>query len=383
LREGAADVGIAAGGGCSADVPHAWFATELHVEMLPDWMPIANDGWTRLLAAEQAFFVPQLPAPHEMCVAQEPFQVRPGFDHVCSHDEFNGAQEVSPIHRTIMIAGPDRLRPTAAACAMVLVAFAGNALADEDASAWDGDARSAVRLIAGSSAAPAPMRAGIEIRLQPGWHTYWRYPGDAGVPPRFDFSGSHNVGGVTVLWPAPQRIPEQGLHAIGYTKDVILPLLVEPQDSKLPMTLHLQVDYAVCEKLCVPAQGTAQLALTRGPSSRDGALARAQLRVPKRLALGEGLLAIRSVQRERSAPRSRVIIDVAAPADAGVELFVEGPSSDWALPLPTAGGAGGAGLQRFAFDLDGAPPGAHYEGARITVTAVAGDDAIEVAAALD
>jgi DsbC/DsbD-like thiol-disulfide interchange protein len=273
---------------------------------------------------------------------------------------------------------------------MVLVAFASNALADEDASAWDGDARSAVRLIAGSSAAPAPMRAGIEIRLQPGWHTYWRYPGDAGVPPRFDFSGSHNVRGVTVLWPAPQRIVEQGLHAIGYTQDMILPLLVEPQDSKLPMTLHLQVDYAVCEKLCVPAQGTAQLALKRGPSARDGALAHAQLRVPKMRALGEGLgeggLAIRSVQRERSAPRSRVIIDVAAPADAGVELFIEGPSSDWALPLPTAvgaGGAAGAGLRRFAFDLDGAPPGAHYEGARITVTAVTGDDAIEVATALD
>ena len=33
------------------------------------------------------------------------------------------------------------------------------------------------------------MRAGIEIRLKPGWHTYWRYPGDAGVPPRFDFAG--------------------------------------------------------------------------------------------------------------------------------------------------------------------------------------------------
>jgi DsbC/DsbD-like thiol-disulfide interchange protein len=286
-----------------------------------------------------------------------------------------------------MIAGSHRLRRTVAACAMLLVAFAGNALADEDASAWDGDARSAVRLIAGSSGASAPMRAGIEVRLRPGWHTYWRYPGDAGVPPRFDFSGSHNVRGVTVLWPAPQRIVEQGLHAIGYTKDVILPLLVEPQDSKLPMTLHLQVDYAVCEKLCVPAQGTAQLALSHGPSSRDDALARAQLRVPKRRALGQGLgegsLAIRSVQRERNAPRSRVIIDVAAPADAGIDLFVEGPSSDWALPLPAAVGAAGAGLQRFAFDLDGAPPGAQYDGALITITAVAGEDAIEVAAALD
>jgi DsbC/DsbD-like thiol-disulfide interchange protein len=285
-----------------------------------------------------------------------------------------------------MITGFDRLRRSAAACAIALAACASNAQADEDASPWDGDARSAVRLIAGSlrGGASAPMRAGIEIRLKPGWHTYWRYPGDAGVPPRFDFAGSRNVAAVTVLWPAPRRIPEQGLSVIGYTKDVILPLVVVPQDGAKPMTLHLNVEYAVCEKLCVPAQATAQLALAGGHSSRDAALAEAQSRVPKKRALGEGsVLAIRSVRREESSPRSRVIIDVAAPPGASVELFAEGPSSDWALPLPIAAGAAAAGLQRFAFDLDGAPPGAKYDGAVITVTAVAADDAIEVVAPLN
>ena len=56
-----------------------------------------------------------------------------------------------------------------------------------DASAWDGDQRAAVRLIAGAQRG-AVHRAGIEIRLAPGWKTYWRYPGDSGIPPRFDFS---------------------------------------------------------------------------------------------------------------------------------------------------------------------------------------------------
>ena len=60
-----------------------------------------------------------------------------------------------------------------------------------------------------AAAAPLPfVRAGIEIRLKTGWHTYWRYPGDAGVPPQFDFAGSQNVKSVDVLWPAPQRLPE-------------------------------------------------------------------------------------------------------------------------------------------------------------------------------
>src|SRR5262245_57507317 len=109
-----------------------------------------------------------------------------------------------------MMTVPDRVqrrRWAAGPCAVVFCAvsvfFVSDAAAG-DASRWDGDARSAIRLIAGSARPgdAAPLRAGIEIRLQPGWHTYWRYPGDAGVPPRFDFSGSQNVKTVDVRWPA-------------------------------------------------------------------------------------------------------------------------------------------------------------------------------------
>src|SRR5262249_56112198 len=94
-----------------------------------------------------------------------------------------------------------------------------SARAADDASPWDGDARSAVRVIAGSSATPerAPIRAGIEIRLKNGWHTYWRYPGDAGVPPRFDFAGSQNVKSIEALCPPPQRIPAPALLTPRYT----------------------------------------------------------------------------------------------------------------------------------------------------------------------
>jgi DsbC/DsbD-like thiol-disulfide interchange protein len=285
-----------------------------------------------------------------------------------------------------MMTGFDQLRRSAAAAVIALAAGVVNAAAGDDASAWDGDARSAVRLIAGSSreGASAPVRAGIEIRLKPGWHTYWRYPGDAGVPPRFDFAGSRNVKAVTVLWPAPQRIVEQGLNAIGYAKDVILPLLVVPQNRAEPITLRLKVEYAVCEKLCVPAQGAAQLSLADARSSHDAVLLDAQSRVPKKRALGEGgVLVIRSVRREESPPRSRVVIDVLAPTGATVDLFAEGPGSDWALPFPGAAGPAPTGLQRFAFDLEGAPPGAGYAGAFITITAVAADEAIEVNVPLD
>jgi DsbC/DsbD-like thiol-disulfide interchange protein len=287
-----------------------------------------------------------------------------------------------------MITGFDGLRRTVALgaigiCAASLI-VASNAAA-ADASRWDGDARSAVRLIAGSSPPDGgPIRAGVEIRLKSGWHTYWRYPGDAGVPPRFDFSQSQNLKSIEVRWPAPQRIPEQGLVAIGYTGDVILPLAIVPQIRGEPVKLHLKLDYAVCEKLCVPAEGTAELVLTGGASSHETALAAAEARVPKRTALGEGsALIVRSVRREDTGRRPRIIVDVAVSPAGEIALFAEGPTADWALPVPAAVDGAPKGLQRFAFELDGAPPGASYDGARIALTAVAGDAAIEVVTRLD
>ena len=76
------------------------------------------------------------------------------------------------------------------------------------------------------------------------------------------------------------------------------------------------------------------------------------------------------------------MVDVAAPAATPVDLFAEGPTPDWALPLPEPMRRR-AGTRRFTFDLDGLPPGAHVDGATLTFTAVSADDAIEVPVHLD
>ncbi len=106
----------------------------------------------------------------------------------------------------------------------------------QDASDWMTQLHTAARLIAGDTAktAAAPViRAGIEIKLDPGWHTYWRDPGDTGVPPTFDFSGSANLKSATVEWPAPESFSDgAGGTSIGYVDHVILPLRVTPQDPE-------------------------------------------------------------------------------------------------------------------------------------------------------
>jgi DsbC/DsbD-like thiol-disulfide interchange protein len=285
-----------------------------------------------------------------------------------------------------MSARIDRLRFAAAVhstgAVLALVLGTAQASAYDDASKWDGDARSSVRMIAGAAGGPY-LRGGVEIKLMPGWHTYWRYPGDAGVPPQFSFAGSRNVKKVDVLWPAPERKVDNGGTSIGYSRGVIFPLHIVPQDASKPVSLHLRLQYAICEKLCVPAEARSELTFASGRTSQDAALTAAEGRVPKSLKLGEGGdLAIRSVRRERDAgDKDRVVVDVAGPA--GVDLFAEGPNQQWALPVPKAVAGAPAGLHRFVFDLDGAPTGASYHGAHLTLTAVAGGRAIEVATRLD
>jgi DsbC/DsbD-like thiol-disulfide interchange protein len=272
--------------------------------------------------------------------------------------------------------------------AFLLLRLAGIAQA-QDASAWQRDGHAAARLIAGATVKTPRdsfVRAGVEIRLEPGWKTYWRYPGDSGVPPTFSFDGSENVKSVTVQWPAPERLADgAGGYSIGYAGDVIWPLEVTPADAGQPVRLHLAVNYAVCGTLCVPAKAALVLALT-GAGADAAILEKAAQRVPKRVALGPiggHALAVLSVQRGAGGNRKKVAVEIAAPAGAPVQLFAEGPSPEWALPLPEPAGPDTGARRRFTFDLDGLPPGARAKGATLTLTAVSGDDAIEVPAHLD
>jgi len=101
----------------------------------------------------------------------------------------------------------------------------------------------------------------LRLELQPGWKTYWRSPGDAGVPPAFDWSGSRNMGEVAMHWPRPETIESGGERTLGYHDRLILPIEIAPQDEALPVDLSVVVDFGLCEHICVPVQ----VALTAPP----------------------------------------------------------------------------------------------------------------------
>ena len=259
------------------------------------------------------------------------------------------------------------------------LAFAARA---DDASPWQRDGHSAVRLLAGSRSG-AVLLGGIGFQLQPGWKTYWRTPGDSGVPPRFDFSKSDNIEAVTVLWPAPTKFDDgAGGHSLGYHDQIVLPLRIVAKNADKPVTLRADVNYAVCEKLCIPVEADPELAFTSVASTEDSALFAALDTVPKPANIGDpNPLTIRDVKREG---KTTVLIDVVAPADAGnVALFVEGPTPDWSLPVPTLVEHGPAGVKRFSFELDGLPPGVNPDGAALKLTLVGADRAYEFNINLD
>jgi len=266
-----------------------------------------------------------------------------------------------------------------ATCAFA--AWAGNALAG-DASAWSEDTRSALRLIAGRNAKDVPhLRAGIEIKMRPGWHTYWRYPGDAGVPPRFDFSGSTNVKSAKVLYPAPQVHSDGGGQSLGYADSVIFPVQVAPKEPGKPVTLRMKADYAVCEKLCVPAEGTAELSVGAGDSAQDAALQTAEARVPRTVEAADLSLTARRVG---GGAKPLVMVELAPPEGGPVQIFAEGPTPEWALPIPQPAPGAPAGRQQFSFALDGLPAGVDPNSPfALTFTVVNGARAYEVTTRLD
>src|SRR6266403_921831 len=245
----------------------------------------------------------------------------------------------------------------------------------QDSSSWQRDGHSAVRLLAGSRSG-AVLLGGIAIQLQPGWKTYWRTPGDSGVPPRFDFSKSENVEAVTVLWPAPMKFDDgAGGTSLGYKQQIVLPLRIVARDADKPVTLRADINYAVCEKLCIPVDATAELTFASVASTEDGNLSEALNTVPKPANVGDpNSLTIRDVKRDG---KTNVLVDVTAPDGKDISLFVEGPSPDWALPVPKLVESSPPGVKRFVFELDGVPPGVNPQGAALKFTLVGGDRAYE------
>lgn len=205
--------------------------------------------------------------------------------------------------------------------------------------AQEAPGRATARLLPGWAEADGARVAGLSVALAPGWKTYWRAPGDAGVPPAFDWSGSDNVSRVEVVWPAPELFETYGMTTIGYERHVILPLIVSPETPGAPIALRLKFDYGVCSDICVPE--SAEMALDIPPEAEGGAaeIDAAMARAP--LAAAEAGVEVLRCTLAGAGSERRFEGSFAMPRPpADVLVVVEGPEGVWFSPADTGVQAG-------------------------------------------
>ena len=143
----------------------------------------------------------------------------------------------------------------ASAAYAVLLMLLASTPAHASSSDWFETEGARVRLVTtGKPAADGTLKGILDIELKPGWKTYWRDPGDAGVPPTLDVSANPNITGAKFDFPAPQRHDEGDFQWAGYDYPVALPVTFTLKDPGGPATIDAAVFLGVCETICIPVQ---------------------------------------------------------------------------------------------------------------------------------
>ena len=212
--------------------------------------------------------------------------------------------------------------------------------APEGASPWAKGFHSQARLVIGevkSQGSGRTVVAGIHLKMDKGWKTYWRNPGDAGIPPSFDWSSSGNLESFKILWPAPRRFADPYGSSIGYEDEVVFPVVLTPARPDRPLDLNVKVAYAICKDVCIPAEAALKLKFaTRGQNAPlfQGLIGRYLSIVPEAASsAAPGGPAIRQVMIDLTKPSPYLLIDAEFPQGTeGADLFVEGPK-DFYVPL--------------------------------------------------
>jgi thiol:disulfide interchange protein DsbD len=119
-----------------------------------------------------------------------------------------------------------------------------------------------------------PVWLGLAIDHQPHWHTYWKNPGDSGLPTNLQWELPTGVTAGEVEWPTPQRLPIGPLVNYGYEGQLLLPVRLNvPADFKAEtLNVKLRADWLVCKEVCIPQSGEFVLALnTRSSAAANAA----------------------------------------------------------------------------------------------------------------
>ncbi len=235
--------------------------------------------------------------------------------------------------------------------------------------AWSKGYMSRSRLLAGK--AGGKTFAGVEIELGQGWKTYWRSPGEGGVPPRFDWKESENLAAAKVFYPAPRRFTDAAGDTIGYLGSVIFPVEIEPRDPGKPVHLRLSLEYGICKQICVPSEAMLDLVVDEATTGLPDALEAALGRVPRRAAERRSADPILEAVNATSAGGApHLLISARFPGGAaGADVFLETAEGAYVPPAPIVDRNGDT--VRFSVEIEdaGAPD---RRGLTVTLVSEAG-----------
>ena len=238
---------------------------------------------------------------------------------------------------------------------------------------WQKTFRSSVRLVAATKRVidgKDVLLAGIQVKLDKGWKTYWRNPGDAGLPPSFEWKGSRNLKTARVLWPAPMRFADPFGSSIGYEKEIIFPVAVEAAEPGKPVKLAVGFNFAVCKDICAPASAELTLDVQKARSPHDAVMEKYLAEVPVKVKPGLNGPSVAKVDIEIGSAKPHITVDAVFPGDAAKgDLFIEAPDAIY-IPLTKRVADGPDGRVRFAVDLTKGDDPKVLKGKTLTLTLV-------------
>lgn len=232
---------------------------------------------------------------------------------------------------------------------------------------------STVRLLPGEFSA-GRWTVGVGIWMAPGWKTYWRVPGDAGVPSEFTWESSINVKSVEVSWPAPNRYDDITGKSTGYKKLVVFPVEVTPVDPDQPAVLELQLFYGICSDICIPVTAELVAELPVDIKDRDAMdlINEFAATVPSPDAKGVTVNQIKAVSVDG---KPVLAVTLSGKVDAKTDILVEGFDEAFFEAPKLAGNENGR--QVFHLLIDGVENAAELTGKNLKLTVLSGEIRLE------
>ncbi len=255
-------------------------------------------------------------------------------------------------------------------CAALLIFSVAHSMAAS--SDWQDLGGGKARLLASLDPATGELNAAVEVKLEPGWSTYWRYPGSSGIPPMFDFSPTPGFELSAIDFPSPQLLGSKSNRYAGYKKTVTFPISGRFVDGITPK-VHLKILMGVCREVCIPAQ--AELKITTAQLMQSDPIAQqairlARLSIPRHADPGNVVM-----KTEEGAERNLVVTVNSKSDDTRPSLFVEGPAEWYLQPAELLSQEDGYAV--FSLDLSRAPASVDITEHPLKFTLVNGNSAIE------